>query len=388
MERVALISLVFLTLALPNLSAQDYKPSKTQFMIRGYGNAGFTYKKNNGDLATTFEGSSFAPIFLFKHSDRLLFEAELEFVMEENNTLEIGFEYANVSYVLNKYMIIRAGKFLLPFGTFMEKLHPSWINKFSTKPLGFGHDGIAPSSGIGLELRGAAPVGGAKINYSLYLTNGPALKDGSDEPEEAGMLSFENFIDNNNNKTLGGRIGILPFSNSSVELGFSAYSGKAGNRGDELYENVGAFLYAVDFSFVRQISPLKGVIDIKAQYNQSNVDDANYYEMEPGDSILTAYTFNNASSGLYAQLSYRPSMLNNNFFRNLEVAGRYSSLNTPEGAEWEQEATQIAIGLNYWMSWRSVLKFSYQVTESEGGHDNPQGKTTTTGIFAHWAIGF
>ncbi len=145
---------------------------------------------------------------------------------------------------------------------------------------------------------------------------------------------------------------------------------------------------AVDFSFVRQISPLKGVIDIKAQYNQSNVDDANYYEMEPGDSILTAYTFNNASSGLYAQLSYRPSMLNNNFFRNLEVAGRYSSLNTPEGAEWEQEATQIAIGLNYWMSWRSVLKFSYQVTESEGGHDNPQGKTTTTGIFAHWAIGF
>lgn len=149
-------------------------------------------------------------------------------------------------------------------------------------------------------------------------------------------------------------------------------------------------LYAADFSFVRQISSLKGIIDIKAQYNLSNVDRANYFKLEPGDSIPTTYTFNNTSNAYFAQLSYRPSMLNNKFFKNIEIVGRYSALSTPEGAEWEQKAKQIAIGLNYWLSWRSVLKFSYQITESEGGHNNPgMGmKTTTTGIFAHWAVGF
>ena len=124
-------------------------------------------------------------------------------------------------YVLNKNMTVRAGKFLLPFGTFMERLHPSWINRLPTKPLGFGHDGIAPSSGIGVEFRGAFDLGKSKLNYSLYSTNGPRLKDGSDEPEEAGMLQFSNFEDNNLNKSFGGRIGILPIAFSWSKKSFN-----------------------------------------------------------------------------------------------------------------------------------------------------------------------
>ena len=144
-------------------------------------------------------------------------------------------------------MIVRAGKFLIPFGTFMERLHPAWINRLPTRPLGFGHDGIAPSSGIGIELRGAFDLGGPKLNYSVYSTNGPRLKDGSEEPEEAGMLLFENFVDNNNSKAFGGRLGILPFADSSTELGFSAYSTNGVGDADSIYEDVGAFLYAIDF---------------------------------------------------------------------------------------------------------------------------------------------
>ena len=363
-------------------TSEPFKPSKTQFMIRGYGHTGLNTLSNDEETESSYVGSAFAPIFLFKHSDRLMFEAELEFVLE-NNELEVGLEYANVMYVLNKNMTVRAGRFLLPFGTFMERLHPAWINRLPTVPLGYGHDGIAPSSGIGVELRGAFDLGGPKLNYSVYSTNGPRIKDGSIEPEEAGMLQFQNYEDNNNSKAFGGRIGLLPFADSSTEIGFSTYStSKVGAR-DSDYENVGAFLYAIDFSFVKQIPAIKGFIDIKGQYNNSNIDDATYIEIE--DDIEEEYTFDNKSNSFYAQLSYRPTMASSDFLKKLELVGRFSNLNAPEGAEWEEQSDQYAFGLNYWLTWRSVIKVAYQTTDSVGGHD---GGGTTNGFFVHWAIGF
>jgi len=369
------------------LQAQTYnfEPSKTQFMIRGYGHTGFNSTNSGDEKESSFVGSAFAPIFLFKHSDKLMFEAELEFELE-NNDLEIGLEYANAMYVLNKNMTVRAGKFLLPFGTFMERLHPSWINRLTTRPLGFGHDGIAPGSGIGVELRGAFDLGKSKLNYSIYTTNGPRLKDGSEEPEEAGMLSFENFEDNNLSKAFGGRIGLLPFADSSTEIGFSTYSSKGTGQQDSEYENIGAFLYALDFSFVKQVPAVSGIIDVKAQYNNSDVDNATYLETNE-DGEIEEYTFNNQSNSFYTQLSYRPTMADSDFLKKLEIVGRYSNFNAPEGAEWEEKSTQYAFGVNYWLSWRSLIKVTYQTTDTVGGHGNT-GKTITDGLFIHWAIGF
>ncbi len=361
---------------------EAFKPSKSQFMIRGYGHTGLNSVTSDGETESSYVGSAFAPIFLFKHSDRLLFEAELEFVLE-GNELEVGLEYANVMYVLNKNMTVRAGKFLLPFGTFMERLHPAWINRLPTKPLGFGHDGIAPSSGIGVELRGAFDLGGPKLNYSVYSTNGPRIKDGSVEPEEAGMLQFQNYEDNNNSKAFGGRIGLLPFADSSTEIGFSTYSTNKVGATDSQYENVGAFLYAFDFAFVKQFSGF-GVIDIKGQYNNSKVDDATYTELDEFGNP-EEYTFNNESNSFYTQLSYRPTTSESDFMKKLEFVGRYSNYNAPADAEWSGESEQYAFGLNYWLTWRSVIKVAYQTTDSVGGHD---GGGTANGFFVHWAIGF
>lgn len=379
------------------LSKNGYKASSTQFMIRGYGHTGFNYQKSDGVNESSFVGSAFSPIFLFKHSDRLMFEAELEFELENNN-LEIGLEYADVMYVLNKNMTVRAGKFLLPFGTFMERLHPSWINRLPTRPLGFGHDGITPSSGIGVELRGAFDLGKSKLNYSIYGVNGPRLKDGTGvEPEEAGLLQFQNFEDNNISKAVGGRIGLLPFADSSTEIGFSAYSsGDIGDK-DSDYEDIGAFLYAIDFSFVKQIQELSGIIDIKGQFNKSNVDTAFYTEIhdedEEDDHKMEEgelYSFDNQSDSFYAQLSYRPTMANSDFVKNLEFVGRYSNFNAPEESLWEEKSTQYAFGINYWISWRSVIKLSYQTTDTEGGHheDGDVESFKTDIIAIHWAIGF
>jgi hypothetical protein len=398
MKKILLIMLLFFITG--NIMAQDtklsteidslvdaallkkgFKPSETQFMIRGYGHSGFAYKKTNGNTESTFDGGTFAPIFLFKHSDRLILEAELEFSLSGGD-LDVGFEYVNAMYVVNDYLTVRGGKFLLPFGTFMERLHPSWINRFTSKPLGFGHDGIAPSSGVGLELRGAFNLGSTKWNYSTYVTNGPTLNDGSVEPDEAGMLSFENLIDNNTSKAFGGRLGFLPFADSSTELGYSMYTTNGSGDNDSEYEKVGAFLYALDFSFIKQISGLNGLVDVKAQYNNSKVDNATYFDDEDGDT----YTFDNKSNSFYAQLSYRPTMSGDNFVKNLEFVSRYSEYNAPEGAEWESQSSQYSFGLNYWLSWRSVIKISYETTDLEGGHDSV-GTSKINSFGIHWAIG-
>jgi len=381
-----LLILIIVSLGV-NTQAQvnDFSPSNTQFMIRGYGHLGFNSISTGDDKVSSFQGSVFAPIFLFKHSEKLMFEAELEFELEGDG-LETGLEYANAMYILHTNVTVRAGKFLLPFGTFMERLHPSWINRLPNGPLGYGHDGIAPSSGIGVELRGAFDLGKSKLNYSVYSTNGPRLKDGSVEPDEAGMLSFENFIDNNVGKAFGGRLGFLPFADSSSEVGFSTYStGNTGNQDSE-YENVGAFLYALDFSFVKQLTALSGMVDIKAQYNSSDVGNATYTELDENGNP-EEYTFDNQSNSFYAQLSYRPTMAGSDFIKKIEIVGRYSNFNAPEGAEWEEQSTQYAFGLNYWLSWRSLIKLSYQTTDSIGGHGST-GATITDGIFVHWAIGF
>lgn len=387
MKRIFIVTIGLLLLG-GSIVAQGSKPPKTQFMVRGYGHAGLDYFKTPDGTDNSFVGAGFSPIFLFKQGSRFMFETELEFELQQNE-LEIGLEYANLMYVINKYVMVRAGKFLLPFGTFMERLHPAWINRLSTKPLGIGHDGISPASDIGIELRGAAHIGGTAINYSVYVVNGPRLKDGSEEPDEAGMLNFQNYIDNNNNKFVGARVGYLPLYNSSMEVGASFYTGKPGDKGS-VYKNVTAFLWALDFSFVKQISPIKGILDIKAQFNQTKLSDA-YYPVgeETRDSITDLYTYNNLSRAYYAQLSYRPSMASSSILKNLEIIGRYSQLNTPEGSEWESNVNEITVGLNYWISWRQVVKINYSFINSEGGHDAEEGagKQKSNSLFVHWAIG-
>jgi hypothetical protein len=371
----------------------DTKPGKSKMMLRGYYHSGFENTTIGDDRDSKFNSGSIAPILMYKQSDKLFFEAEFEGEFEDGE-FHWTVEYADISYVLNDYMTVRAGKFILPFGTFMEKLHPAWINRLATRPLGFGHDGIAPSSDVGAELRGAFHTGPIKLNYQAYVVNGPRLKTGVDEPDEAGMLNFGQgaFGDNNNDKAFGGRLGISPFTNSSLEIGFSGMSAKVGDK-EGLYEDVRANLYALDFNFVKNLNFLKSVIDIKGQYNYSEVSDANY--AVPDDTLGLYYDFNNVSTAYYAQLSIRPSMSGNNFIRKLELVGRYSVMETPEGSLWESNPTQTAVGINYWLDWRTVLKFGYQTTDGGGGghSDEPGGaeelETPTTDMFyIHLAIGF
>lgn len=325
----------------------------SKFVITGYATAGAKFAKDD----TKFNNFSLNPILLWKPSEKIFVEAELETELEGKETV-INLEYANVSFFLNKYITFRAGKFLSPYGIFQDRLHPAWINKLPTAPLGYGHDGVGPSAELGFDIRGGIPLGSAKMNYSIYVSNGPVLNTGADEPGEEGMLSYENADDNNNNKAFGGRLGLLPFSNSSLEIGGSWQLAKPGDKAS-VYKNLKTQQYALDLTYVKQFDFIKGLFDVKAQWNWVNVDKAEY--IDPDDPTgNTTYTYDNKRNSVFAQAAYRPSMSPNKFLKKTELVFRYSGFNPPSGSKEPDKIKQYTYGLNYWINWRTAVKLAYQ----------------------------
>ena len=372
---------------------ESLKPGTTNFLLRGYYHSGF--EVIDGDVS--FVSGAFAPIFLWQQGDRILFESELEVEFEDEG-VQFALEYANISYILNDYLIIRAGNFLTPFGIFNERLHPAWINKFPNAPLGMGHDPVGPTREFGAELRGAALLGSTKINYSLYVSNGPVLKIHDEDTTEAPTTSLAglNFEDNNDSKAVGGRFGFLPFDNSSLELGFSGqYNSGIGDK-DTRFDNISYFSYAADLSLVKNsISSLKGNIDLKAQWNHVDVEEFNV-ELPDGD----LQSIDQNQDAYFAQFAYRPALSKSDFLSKLEFVGRFSGIDLTEPVEHEEEGgigesgereedveeghaegdqTRWSMGINYWITWRSALKFSYQITNND---------ETVPGFFIHYALGF
>lgn len=377
----------------------DPTPGQSLFTVRGYGHTGLEFRKFEEEpWASSFVGGSFNPIFLWRQSDRLLFESELELAFEEGG-LEVGLEYANVSYKLTDRLVVRMGRFLLPFGIFIPNLHPAWINRFPTAPPGFGHhDPVGPASDFGVELRGAIPLGGGRLTYAAYVVNGPALNDGAEDPDAAGKLTYGLIEDNNASKAFGGRLSVLPFSDLSLEIGLSGQYAKVG-AAESAFEDVAAWMYAVDLNLVRRLTFLKSMLNVKAQYNAVLVDRATYPGHEPGETV----TFDNESWAYFVQASLQPSFVRSNVLKRMEFVGRLSRLQLAPEAPWGEKRREIALGLNYWLDWRTVIKFSYLVNDllEEGHHEEPLGVTKTLseegheeeGLFKnafmiHVAIGF
>ncbi len=385
MKKLIIISCFMLGIT-PLLMAQEYnKPAldsltsrqsssnskAVKFLLTGYTQTTVMYVP---DKEFTISALSFNPIFLWKPTAKIFFEGELEVELEGEETA-IGLEYANINYILNRYMNFRVGKFLTPFGIYFDRLHPAWINRLPTAPLGYGHDGVGSSSELGINVFGGIPIGPSKFNYSFYAINGPQLNTGEEEPGEEGALMYGNTEDNNLNKAIGGRIGYLPLSNSSLEIGGSFMNAKVGTK-DTGLENVRANLLSVDLTYVKQLSFLKGFIDIKGQWNSVKVDDATYTDWEDDLTGNTPYTYKNERSTLWGQLAYRPTLSKSKFVKNLELVYRYSFIDQPEGAKENEDIKQYTYGLNYWINFRSAMKFAVQSQEDE------------TAYFVQWALLF
>jgi hypothetical protein len=221
---------------------------ESRLFLSGYGTARFI---DSQGAPSTF-GLQFNPIFHFRLTDRLHFNAELEIELETDleggghgvgTTTELGMEFATIDYLATDWLTLSAGQFLLPFNVFGPKLHPGWINKMASAPPiygGHGHGGggiIPVLDDVGIMASGGTELWSedSKFNYAVYLTNGWGVVH--DDEEEEVETVFGTTPDINDNKAVGGRIGFLPIPN--LELGGSYQTGRTNAPGGR-YHLVGA----------------------------------------------------------------------------------------------------------------------------------------------------
>lgn len=318
------------------------------------GDAAFGFQSQKGTKSTFTAG--IAPLALWQPTDRLLIEAAADIGLDTDaagsSSTSFDLTIANASYIVNDYLVVGGGLFVAPFGVYHRHFDPPWINKLPDDPLVFSDGGLAPSSIVGAFLSGGAPVGhGMKVLYDAYVSNGPNVE--TQDPDTAGQLLFDNFLDLNNNKAVGGRIALQPIT--ELEVGYSIQYGKSGATD---FQDLDVVLQAVDAAYRKEFDAIAGTLDVHGEWVWSNVGKATY---DPTGSLGFGPTrFSNVRNGGYVLVAYRPTLVHNKLVRNTEYVFRYdsmfSSLKAP-GGDHEQRFT---LGVDYWITPAAVFKVAYE----------------------------
>ena len=344
--------------------AAEWKNPNSLIHMSGYADVGFSKTDATGDDGS-FNVGTFSPIFHFQYRDLVMLESELEIEVGDDGETEMKLEYMTVDWFVNDNVILVAGKFLSPIGQFRQNLHPSWINKLPSAPPGFGHDGAAPVSDLGVQLRGGFHLGGMKANYSIYMGNGPELlaeieEDAADpttidEIEYDGVEAEAFGADRDGEKVIGGRIGLLPMP--SLEIGISFLSGKA--TVTEYEGDVSGFITTpppdLDTAATASDYDVTG-FDLNWQYGDFDAL-YEYVKSEVGANTLGIYDLEAAEwTTWYAQFVYRfvPS--------KYELVVRYTDF---DSAHASADIQQTAVGLNYLFSSNFIGKLAIE------SNDNP-----------------
>ncbi len=306
----------------------------------------------------TFGLADFAPIFLFRANDNVLFEAGFDVTLANNvdgngnptggSSTAVDLSFAQLDYMLNDYVTVVAGDMLLPLGTYSERA-AGWLNKIPDDPLVRDY---LPGSGIGAQLRGAIPIGsGAQLmTYSVYGVNGPSSTSLTNA--NAGNLDLGgNVGDTQNwhsNPSGGGRIGwFYPWGlHYDVELGVSGQTGQWSDYS-------GSYLWSA------------AVLDAAIHLSP-------YFEVK-GEYVNTWQQTDNAGTlnpnGVWVQAGYKLAGLKKDFpvINNLELVGRYDYQNDNQGSI----ADRYTSGFVYYFSNTLLFEGDYEWYLVHG--QNPNG---------------
>ncbi|TAL91458.1 MAG: hypothetical protein EPN69_10225 [Rhodanobacter sp.] len=305
---------------------------------------------NRSDPQSSFGGGTFLPIFLARYKDLAELEAHME-VVNDGAATSTSLEYAQIDLFLNDYATLVTGKFLSPIGQFQQSLHPGWINKLPDRPAGFVEGGGGEAlSEVGVQMRGAFPLGNMTADYAVYVGNGPQL-----QPDGLSLSGYSQ--DNNNNKSFGGRLGLHPIPD--VDLGISAMHSRVpsnatniipGSTGSSASHN----LYDVDFSY----TPPN--IDIRGEYVHAKLQPVLFDDQSGAPAELTR----SATWKLwYLQGAYRLSGITSDpTLGKFEIVARRSQSTISGGIlDWGlANEKRSEIGLNYWWAPTLVSKIAYE----------------------------
>ena len=330
-----------------------------RFVLTGYASGTFEYDRNS---STNTFGAGFNPIFLYRLSDWMSFEGELETKLPSDGETEVNLEYAQSDIFLNDHLQLEIGKMLLPFGDFIEDLHPAWINRMVSHPLPYREEvGLMPFSTTGVQLRGGVQWGaeGQDLDYSVIFANAPAFE----LPSVVGSpLTFNNVKLNTNGIAYGGRLRLYPLPLDAdvgrLEIGGSTYNGK-------WLDGLWFTSWGVDAAYHN------GPFELWGEYLQTK-------------RRMAAPTNADNRQGWYVLAGYQLSDLHvtpdiDKYLRRLELVARYSGQNQravvvdPDspmvpgnGIDVSSSlitphAREVALGFDYWISPSIVWKLEYDI---------------------------
>jgi len=369
-RRSAVLATALLLAWLQPAAAQQAAPHfpGANLVLAGYGTTQYSalLTGTGGELTSSNNfTASLAPILLFQMGEDLLFEAEMEFGLSGEATTTT-LEYAQIDYLGFESVVVVGGKFLLPFGLFGERLHASWVNKLPNAPLLYGHahGGVAEAALLpiladaGAMARYSRPVGADwGLDVSFFVTQGPRMVTDGDEHVDdaahdlAASANFDpehddgaaaaaavvpavafgtSFADNNDNKMLGARVGLVRASRLEVYVsGFHAMY-DADNYLDFTGANVAAEVRARGFELRSEVAFLRQEFATASEYLTSQ------------------------RGGYYVQLSRA--------FGRVEPVARWGHLLEEEqrGTLIQEARQRLALGASYWIAPTSPLKVMYE----------------------------
>jgi len=323
------------------------------------GDAEVQYQKIAGQNGG-FLLADFAPIFLYRASDKVLFEAGADITLQNSGSApansgagtSFSLSFATLDYLLNDYATLVAGYMLLPLGTYTER-SAGWLNKLPDDPL---PRGVLPSNGAGAQLRGSFGLGesGAMLTYAGYAANGPSSSDSNgfghatalDLGGNVGVKSDGSTASLNGSPSYGGRLGVfVPLkAHYDIELGASGQNGAWANSGNgDLRWSAAVFDAAI------HLSPF---FETKGEYIATRFETDDTGTIDQG--------------GWWVQASYKLAGfdLDLPLVNDLELVGRYDTVHDGLGMRQKRFTTGVVYYLMNTLQVEGAYEFASSSDDS------------------------
>jgi hypothetical protein len=107
-----------------------------------------------------------------------------------NHVYSLGLTYLQADYIATSHVTIVGGSFLIPFGTYNERLSPVWINNLQDGPLISSLGTMSTGTGVGGMVRGSA-ISRRKysVDYKAYFSASDKEKKFNAERSAGGQTS-------------------------------------------------------------------------------------------------------------------------------------------------------------------------------------------------------
>jgi hypothetical protein len=305
------------------------------------GSIGYVYNVDGG--IPTLE-PQINPVLLIPVGSHVLFESRTDFtgIFDRRHGTSGDYtgkvyktvEFEQLDWLANTHIIPVAGRYILPFGLYAERLDPLWIANLQDIPLDFSIGTQTTGAGVGPQLRGVAvETPDFNVQYTAYYS------------------VHNNVTQLQSSRTAGSDVSIY-FNTARVELGTSYQRFLDSSRINNVNRQVDNEAVYLTWQ------PVPSTLDVKAEFDHSYTGRGYWIEG-------------------YSMLSSVP--VATNFFRRMQLVGRdeqFVPLHGGGNGLPGIEEKRVEGGLNYYIrdDWRLISSYGRQFNS---GHN-----------FNLWNLGF